>query len=213
MASRQVTAAELKALDPKRFEKEYWDWVSYSALWDDWAEFIEEMFKEDMKPFGVQVDSISYGDIGACGAYAVFDGFINVWTFMEQHKVYGVPLSELYPALYLAVKHDEAYARIVTGNRGRMGVSIYENTSYVAPLGIFSGLDENAWQELVTEQWTQCDLYTTIEEFLRDKCGDLARDLEAEYEHLTSEEAFLEPCECNEITFELEIEDESEFCN
>ena len=203
MSTTQVTAVELKVLDPKRFEKEYWRWT----------EFIEEKFKEDMKPFGVQVKSISHSDLGSCGASAVFEGSVCLWTFMEQYKVDDVPLSELYPAMYLAVKHDEAYARIVTGNRGRMEVSIYENTSYVAPLGIFSGLDENAWQELVTEQWTECDPHTTIEEFLRDKCSDLARDLEAEYEALTSEEAFLESCEANEITFELEIEDESEVCS
>ena len=212
MASRQVTAVELKVLDPRRFDKEFYEWTTY-ALWDEWTEFIEEKFKEGMKPFGVRVDSTSYGDIGACGASAAFDGCVNLWTFMEQHKVDGVPLSELYPAMYLAVKHDESWARIVTGNRGRMGVSIHDNTCYMAPLGIFSGLDETSWQELIEAQWGECDPHTKIEEFLRDKCGDLARDLNAEYEALTSEEAFLESCECNEITFELEVEDESEFCS
>lgn len=213
MSTTQVTAAELKELDPRRFEQEYYDWANNCALRDEWTEFIEEKFKEDTKPFGVRVDSTSYGDIGACGAYAVFDGCINLWTFMEQHKVDDVPLSELYPAMYLAVKHDESWARIESGRRGQMYVNINDGTCYVAPLGIFSGLDENSWQELIEAQWGECDPHTTIEEFLRDKCGDLARDLQAEYEHLTSVEAFLESCEANESTFELEIENESELCS
>lgn len=207
MASRQVTAVELKVLDPRRFDKEFYEWTTY-ALWDEWTEFIEEKFKEDMKPFGVQVDSISYGDIGSCGASAVFDGSVCLWTFMEQYKIDDVPLSELYPAMYLAVKADESYVRIVSGNRGRMEISIHEGTCYLKPLGVFSGLDEESWQDLIEDQWCQFDPNTTIEQFLRDKCSDLARDLNAEYEYLTSEESFLGSCECNEITFELEIEDE-----
>lgn len=213
MTTRQVTAVELKVLDPRRFEKEYWEWVSYSALWDEWTESTEEMFKEDMKPFGVQVNSVVYGDIGSCGAAAAFDGSVCLRTFMEQYKVDDVPLSELYPAMYLAVKHDESWARIESGRRGQMYVSINDATCYMAPLGIFSGLDENSWQELIEAQWGECDPHTKIEEFLRDKCGDLARDLQAEYEHLTSEEMFLESCEANEITFELEIEDDFEGCS
>ena len=207
MASRQVTAAELKVLDPKRFEKEYWKWTEY-ALWDDWTEFIEDKFKEDMKPFGARVESVSHSNLGSCGASAVFDGCVDLWTFMEQYKVDDVPLSELYPAMYLAVKEDESYARIVSGNRGRMELGIHDGTCYLKPLGVFSGLDEESWQDLIEDQWCEFDPNTTIEQFLRDKCGDLARDLQAEYEHLTSEEAFLESCECNEVTFELEIEDE-----
>ena len=212
MSTTQVTAVELKVLDPKRFEKEYWRWTEY-ALWDEWTEFIEEKFKEDMKPCGVQVKSISHSDLGSCGASAVFEGSVCLWTFMEQYKVDDVPLSELYPAMYLAVKEDESYAVVVSGNRGRMGVSIYDGTCYLNPLGIFSGLDEDSWQQLIEDQWGQCDPNTTIEQSLRDKCSDLARDLNAEYEYLTSEESFLGSCECNEITFELEIEDESEFCS
>jgi hypothetical protein len=38
----------------------------------------------------------------------------------------------------------------------------------------------------------------------------LYRELRDEYEHLTSEESFIESCECNEITFE---ENEDEVCN
>ena len=213
MVSRQVTAAELKMLDPKRFEKEYWDWVSYSALWDDWADSIEEMFKETVAPFGARVESIEY-DIGGYNPQAIFLGSVALDEFMEECKVEGVPLSELYPALYLAVCEDGSYIR-VTSNYRRMGIhlDLREQVSTTDPVGIFSGLDPDAWEELLDEQWNACDLESHVRSFIDDQCADLARDLQAEYEHLTSEEAFLESCEANEITFELEIEDESEFCN
>ena len=35
----------------------------------------------------------------------------------------------------------------------------------------------------------------------------LYRDLRDEYEHLTSEESFIESCECNDVTFEIEGEE------
>ena len=213
MSTRQVTAAELKELDPKRFEKEYWEWVSYSALWDDWTESIEEMFKEDVAPFGARVESIEY-DIGGGGPQAIFLGSVALDEFMEAYKVESVPLSELYPALYLAVCEDGSWVR-VTSNYRRMGIhlDIREQVSITDPVGIFSGLDTDAWEELVDDQWNACDLESHVRSFIDDQCADLARDLQAEYEHLTSEESFLESCECNEITFELEIEDESEFCS
>lgn len=214
MASRQVTAAELKELDPKRFEKEYWDWVSYSALWDEWTESIEEMFKEKVAPFGARVESIEYDIVGVFTPQAIFIGAVAVDEFMEKYKVGGVPLSELYPALYLAVCEDGSYVR-VTSNYRRMGIhlDLREQVSTTDPVGIFAGLDPDAWEELLGEQWFACNLESQVRDFIDDQCGDLARDLEAEYEHLTSEEAFLESCEANEITFEVEIENESELCS
>lgn len=213
MASRQVTAAELKELDPRRFEQEYYDWANNCALWDEWAESIEEMFKQDVAPFGANVQSIQY-DIGGGCPQAIFIGGIALDQFMEECKVEGVPLSELYPALYLAVCEDGSWVR-VTSNYRRMGIhlDIREQVCVTDPMGIFSGLDGGTWEELVNDQWNACDLESHVRSFIDDKCGDLARDLQAEYEHLTSEEAFLESCEANEITFELESEDEPEFCS
>jgi len=213
MPTKQVTAAELKELDPRRFEQEYYDWANNYALWDEWSDSIEGMFKEDVAPFGARVNSIEY-DIGGYDPQAIFRGRVDLDEFMEEYKVEGVPLSELYPALYLAVYEDQSWIK-VDSNYRRMGIhlDIREQVSITNPVGIFSGLDPDAWEELVDEQWGACNLESHVRSFIDDKCGDLARDLQAEYEHLTSEEAFLESCECNEITFELEIEDESEFCN
>lgn len=213
MPTKQVTAAELKELDPRRFEQEFYDWANNCALWDEWTESIEEMFKDEVKPFGVLVERIEY-DIGGGRPQAIFIGRVAFDEFMEEYKVEGVPLSELYPALYLAVCDDQSWVK-VDSNYRRMGfhLDVREQVSTTTPQGIFAGLDREAWESLLDEQWFACGLEQWVREFVEDKCGDLARDLQAEYEHLTSEEAFLESCECNEITFELEIEDESEFCS
>ena len=208
MATRQVTAAELNVIDHEQFMKEYWEWCNY-AIDYDWTDFIKEDFVRDMAPFGVRVADIHWDDVGY-SASAAMSGVVNLWTFMETYKVDDVPLSELYPALYLAVKHDESFVRVRQVGRGlRMGLDFYENTQYLAPLGIFSALDEAPWQELVEDQWKQSGIARgTLDDFLKDKCGDLARNLDAEYEHLTSVESFMESCEINEVTFEIEIDEE-----
>lgn len=210
MATRQVTAAELKVLDPRRFKREYTEWTN-DAPWDGWYETIEEEFKADVKAFGVKVDNITYSGLGY-DAEAAFYGRIVLSTFMEQMKIDDVPLSELHPALYLAVKYDGSYARIAVSRNGLPYATFEEHTAGVPPVGIFSGLDREDWQALIDEQWGACDPHTQIEDFLRDLCHGLARDLDAEYTDLMSEANFLESCEANEITFELEVEDESELC-
>jgi len=213
MSTTQITAAELKELDPRRFEQEYYDWANNCALWDEWTDWIEGNFKEDVAPFGVNVESIEY-DIGGGGPQAIFVGGVALDEFMEECKVEGVPLAELYPALYLAVCEDGSWVRL-TSNYRRMGLhlAMQEQVCVTDPVGIFSGLDVAAWEELVEEQWNACDLESHVRGFVYDQCADLARKLQAEYEHLTSVEAFLESCEANEITFELEIEDEPKFCS
>lgn len=213
MPTKQVTAAELKELDPRRFEQEYYDWANNYSLWDEWTDSIEGNFKEDVAPFGANVQSIQY-DIGGYNPQAIFIGEVSLTQFMKECKVEGASLSELYPALYLAVCEDGSWAR-VSSNYRRLGMHIEmrDQLCLTDPIGIFSGLDAEAWQELIEEQWGACDLEFHVRNFIDDKCGDLARDLQAEYEHLTSVEAFLESCEANEITFELEIENESELCS
>ena len=60
------------------------------------------------------------------------------------------------------------------------------------------------------DQLSQADIESCIEEFCNRACAKLARDLEDDYEHLTSVESFIESCECNEITFDIETEEEKE---
>jgi hypothetical protein len=192
-----VTAKELQVLDPKRFDKEYYAWCEY-AVHDDWWEWLQDSFKCDMTEAGVRVEKIQFDTYPAS---AMFDGHVDVAQFM-QHLI----LDEKYPALYLAVKQDGSYVTVRAGRYGN-AFNLNEHLYNTEPEGIFKYLDAYAWEDLLNEQLTFAGLETCIEEFCSDACAKLARDLEADYEHITSVESFLESCECNEISFEIEIDE------
>jgi hypothetical protein len=189
-----VTAKELKELDPKRFDREYYAWLEYAADYD-WWEWLEDSFKCDMKEAGINVENIQFDTYPR---HAMFNGHVHVAQFM-QHLI----LDEQYPALYLAVEQDGSYVTVRSGRYGN-AFNLNETLYNTSPEGIFKYLDAQAWEELIDEQLCLSELETRIEKFCADACAKLARDLEADYDHITSEESFIESCECNEISFEIE---------
>ena len=191
---RLVTAKELKELDPKRFDREYYGWLEYAADYD-WWEWLEDSFKCDMKEAGINVENIQFDTYPR---HAMFNGHVHVAQFM-QHLI----LDEQYPALYLAVEQDGSYVTVRSGRYGN-AFNLNEHLYNTSPEGVFKYLDAQAWEELIDEQLCQSELETRIEEFCTDACARLARDLEADHEHITSVESFIESCECNDVTFEIE---------
>ena len=200
---KTVTAQELLILDKKRFEKEYWLWVEHGVADYDWWEYIYDHFKEKCEALRITVDDMTFSGFGSQGDGAAFAGRVDLTALMERQG-----LDVTYPALYIGIKNDGSYARMAfNGNNMRCGS--YEMwANQTAPEGVFSGLDQEAWEELIDEQ----DGEAGLEDLALAECQTLARelyrDLEAEYDHLTSEESFIESCECNEVTFEIETEEE-----
>ncbi len=200
---KDVTAQELKAFDPRRFEKEYNAWQEH-AIYDDWADWIKEDYESQMLCEGIKVDrfvwSISYSQ----GDGAAFDGYVSLYAWMEANPQY----IERYPALYLACKSDGSYMTLRTGNRGmHMHTNMTEYLYETSPEGVFGMLDEDTWHELVNDQYDSAgledEIKSTCERFMQDMY-DRLRD---EYENITSEDAFVESCDCNGVTFEVEGED------
>jgi len=200
-----MNALELKANDPKRFEKEYDDWRE-NACHDDWWEFVQEGLNADCAEYGITVDKIEFNLGYSQGDYAAFSGQIDVVEWM-QAEGYDVE----YPALYVAMNDYREYASITRGHRGPARVNMeYSVIGNTYPSGIFKHLDREAWDELVEEQCDMANLEDAMQEWVGKRCSKLYRELRDEYEHLTSKESFIESCECNEITFE---ENENEVCN
>jgi len=200
---KEVTAQELKELDPKKFAKEYEAWQEH-AIYDDWADWIKEDFVSQMQVQGINVDRFTWCISYSQGDGAAFDGHVSVYQWMEANPQY----IERYPALYLACKTDGSYMTLRVSNRGfHMHTNVTEYLYETQPEGVFAMLDEEAWVELVTEQWDSAgleeEIKSTCERFMQD-FYDRLRD---EYENITSEDAFVESCECNDITFEVEGEE------
>lgn len=211
---RVVTAQELQSVDPAKFQKEYSRWCEYACDYD-WWDYMEERLKEQLKPYGVDVEKIFFRLSYSQGDYATFTGYVNLDEWMAACK--DGPLTddtptfaEKYPALYLAVqdygcrvpvemKHRSCGASVTMDYYG-----LYGNTG---PSGIFQHLDQEAWDALVEEQLDASDIERELQAYVDNISHQLYRDLQSEYEHLTSEESFIESCECNDVTFEIEDEE------
>lgn len=199
---KDVSAKELKERDPKRFEKEYYKWQEYSADYD-WAEWVKEDYISQMRVEGINVDNFQW-DIGySQGDGAAFNGHVVVYEWMQANPQYA----EQYPALYLACKQDGSYVTLRTGRGMFMHANLNESWWGTDPCGIFSGLDKDTWVELVEDQSGSLDVEAEIKSTCERFMSEMYYKLRDEYEHLTSEESFIESCECNEITFEIEGEE------
>ena len=198
------TPEELRSQHPKRFAKEYQKWQEYAADYD-WADYIQEDFESQMQVQGIKVDRF-YWDISYSQSDgASFDGHVMVYQWMEANPQY----IEQYPALYLACKSDGSYLTFRTNNHGHyMHTNVTEYLWETLPEGVFAMLDEDAWVELVTEQWDSAGLEEEMKSTCERFMSDMYDRLRDEYENITSEDAFVESCECNGVTFETEGEDD-----
>lgn len=203
----KLTAQELQRTDPKRFQREYSEWCEYAVDYD-WWDWTEERLRETLAPAGVRVERILFSLSYSQGDYATFEGRINIDMWMEVIQDGEQTYAEKYPALHLAIRDYGDYASVSTQGHTRVNFdgNVVGNT---CPTGIFSALDQEAWDELVEEQYLAAGLETALQDYVDDISHQLYRDLQDEYEHLTSEESFIESCECNDVTFEIEEECEA----
>lgn len=203
MVIKEMTAGALREIDPKRFEKEYYEWREYTVS-HEWWDYIYDNFKADCLLKGVRVDTINFSGFGSQGGGATFSAYVDVPQYMEDHK-----LHEIYPALYLAVIDDGS--RLGIGTTPWYGMQVNNYCMYgnqTAPSGIFENLDQLAWEELIDDQEREADLATVVVDFCKGLAAELYKTLEAEHEFLTSREQFIVSCECKEILFDIEIEGE-----
>jgi hypothetical protein len=200
-----ITAQELLEQDPKRFREEYLKWTEYAADYD-WWDYIKERLKEKLEPAGVRNIKLQFSLSYSQSDYATFEGRIDVHKWMDVTKDGDQTYAEKYPALRLAIEDYGDYASVTTYNRS-CGARVNLDDGCVGNTyasGVFAGLESEAWDELVEEQFYEAGLEQALQDYVDDISRQLYRDLSDEYEHLTSEEAFIESCECNEVTFEIE---------
>ena len=206
-----LTAQELRERDPKRFELEYYKWFEYACDYK-WWDYIEDHFKATVAEAGVTVRGIEFSLAHSQGDYAMFTGTIQVHEWMDANKQGDQTYAEKYPALRLAAEDYGDYAKVEQGYRRRNTSRVNLEGNLIGntfPDGIFANLDPDAWDALVEEQYFSSGLEEAMQGYVDDLCNGLYSDLREEYEGMTSEDAFIESCECNEITFEIELEEEA----
>lgn len=162
----------------------YEEWLEI-CLDYDWWDCVYDGFKEDCAGKGVRVDEIYFSS--NYGWSAAFNGRVEIEQVMRHLK-----LDEQWPALYRGVRDDGSYATVRSSRNCNPEVNVEEYTNQTAPSGIFEGLDQQAWEELMEEQWSMSRMEDIVECYVKDLCRELAKSLEAEYDYLTSEESYNE---------------------
>jgi len=191
----------LKATGKSRFDAEYSKWSANQCTGYEWWDSIDDWFKEDMKPFGLDVREIYFSVAYCQGDYASFDAYLDFAKWLE-----AAGYAEQYPALVVGCRDYDLIVK-VNDRRNRPRVDwdyYYQVGSNTDPSGVFEMLDQDAWTELIDSQFDAEDWEQLINDWLESKAKELYKALQEEYEYLTSEEQFIEHCEANDIEFTTE---------
>jgi hypothetical protein len=227
MPTKEVSVTELQKLDPKRFEREYWKWVE-NHWWEgdetiNWyietnmtaRDAVEATETEAAQParIGWHIDpkDISWSGFYSQGDGLAFDASVHLTEYMEL-KGYDVT----HNALYLDIlNYGIVHARVSRGYRQSNHMRDEAEcedyyTGNTEPAGIYQHLETEDWDALVQEQYDDLmdSMLKEIGEEAQDHARSMYRELENDYEASTSEQEFIESCEINEVTFEIEVDDE-----
>lgn len=191
---------ELRETDSRRFEREHDKWVA-SMDYDWWEPCVDGLKEHFRVEHGIDVDNIYFNLGYSQGDYAVVDWDMRLHKYMKQHG-----LDVEYPALYAAAVDLNCgvyVASVRSSSSIRVDIECPVGDSY--PSGIFQHLEEEAWDELIEQQWDDADLEEHVSDFSKSLNDEAYKAIRAEYEYLTSDEQFIEWCEANDEEFDDEV--------
>jgi hypothetical protein len=178
----------------------------------EWWDCTKEDFKADMAKKHITVRDVNFTGFWSQGDGASFTGYVSDnKLFLQTHG-----LSETYPVVSRLMQHGGGFSIAIERNSNYHYVhenTVYAEVSYTD--GFCHVLDSDEFRDLIIEQWDkdlQAEYDRLAEEvttIIRGYCKDLYRQLEEEYEYLTSDEAVWEAIQANELDDELEDEEET----
>jgi hypothetical protein len=191
----EYTPRQRKLIDKHRdWNVEHIDW--WDCTYDDFVEYAAE------RGFTTDHKNISFSGFWSQGDGASFTGSIDVPTFIKFHK-----LETAYPWIMKLFEHGgDIYAKV-----DRFGsLYVHENTCWaeVSDCDEFSAVIDTKGDDTryaVLAEWDkhlQSDidqLEEVMESTRLEMCRHLYKQLEAEYDHLTSDEAVWDSIEANEL--------------
>lgn len=174
----------------------------------DWWDGVYDQFREDMAAVGIDVWNMYFSGFASQGDGACFTGCIGNTELYLNHHHQGQ-----YPMIRKLMENDgEVYANC---NRNHSGHYYHEHsTRFWVDADTLTGMmsQPTEFHEQIVEQWQeQLDeelsaFEAEMTEQWRAYMQDLCRRLEAEYDHLTSDEAVWETIEANELEDDHEDE-------
>ena len=197
-----MNIVQLKEQHPDEFARQHEKYLEYGLDYDWWEHIYDNFREECASKYDLQVSGIWFEGFYLQGGGAAFEGHMQFSKFMSLKG-----FDEKYPALYLHASDLKLDVSPVSSSRGSYirGVDLSDWDARTHPLGVFVRLTEDAWDALIDEQMGAEDWEKEATEFFRDLASDLFAQLREEYEYLTSEEAFIESSEINEIDYEVKV--------
>ena len=176
------------ALD-KRYKEKLIDKHRYACVDYEWWDCTHENFKEQMKEIGVHAEEIYFSGFYSQGDGACFDGRVADWPkFLEAA---GKP-----DLIAHAVEHGLCLSWASKGRYSHSGSVSFHDSD----LWIDNPHDKDddplryaAWEALNPGVGGPVLAHSdTFEEFIKGKMDKLYKDLEAEYDYLTSDETIID---------------------
>lgn len=174
----------------------------------EWWDSVYELFTEDMKAIGIEVDKMYFSGFWSQGDGACFEGRVRDWGLFLKSLGYTNPLF---------IDHFDKHAAFDVRHRGHY---YHENcTSFSMEFNLPEEFDEEDFLQVYGygEELRDAALIAALSlpensgdaleaqftEAFKDHMRDLYCRLEEEYEYLTSDEVVLESLEANDRLDEL----------
>lgn len=178
----------------------------------DWWDSTYDCFKERMRGIGVEVDRMYFSGFWSQGDGACFEGRVSDWDLflrslgytdkvLIQHAMDHFSFSVKHSGHYYHENCTSFYADLFTPG-GYYEAAMLDFIETYSPYPV-DDLRSQAWIALLC-QYDSTKLEDEFEEAFKDHMRQLYKDLEKEYDYLTSDEVVWESLEANEMTDELE---------
>lgn len=177
----------------------------------DWWDCTYSDFKERMRGIGIEVDKMYFSGFCSQGDGACFEGKVDDWGLFLQSLGYTdkVLIQHATDHFRFSVKHSGHYyhENCTSFSADLCTPDTETEEDFIERYGPYpwdaDDVRTKAWLALLN-QYDSTKLEDEFEEAFKDHMRQLYKDLEAEYDYLTSDEVVWESLEANEMTDELE---------
>lgn len=172
---------------------------------DDWHEYVVDVFKEDMKVIGINVDRVYFTGFWSQGDGACFEGNAVFPKFMDNFKPDEYPMIrkvlENNGSVHFTTDHEGHYYH---HNSIRYSCDVEFLYQVMDAPTEFQAQVIDVYDKQLELEVPEFEKETL--EFFQDKMKELYSRLQNEYESLVSDEQVWETITCNDL--HLDIEDE-----
>lgn len=187
---------------------------------DDWYTNVYDDFREDMKKVGIDVEHIYFSGFWSQGDGACFEGRVGDWTlFLAHMDIKSAALTKLANEHFTVHVYHQGHYYHENSTRFLVGLPLPESVDDQEFLTTFG--DRVPENDLIEAVWLvelgkfdRDELEERFTEQFKSHMKDLYRKLEAEHDHLTSDETVLEALDSNDMLMDAineQTEKEAEY--